>query len=375
MSRADDRHGLAPQRAAASGPQGPITAAASGPQGPIAAAASGPQGPITAAARGLDAFSAEAARIDGLIEQWHEQGLAVDQIAAQVGELNTALFARLWSQLAPADLVANSCLLVMGSEGRGEQILKTDQDNALLLGDGFACAEVEPSAQRFNQALKALGYPPCPGDIMLTNPLWQQALADFKDSLRGWVYGDDPLGPMRLAIFFDSRAVAGNAALLVEARDYLDRILVGSDSFMARFASAVELFEPPRSWWQRLTGRLDERPLDLKKLGIFPIVHGVRAMALQQRLRVNGTAERLKALVEQQQIDAALAGEVVQALHRMRAIRLHHQLRQKRSGQAPDNLVRPSDLQASERAPLHDALAVVRRFREMLRRRFRLDAL
>ena len=55
-------------------------------------------------------------------------------------ELNAQVFARLWCFVAPAELVANSCLLVMGSEGRGEQILKTDQDNALLLRDGFECA-------------------------------------------------------------------------------------------------------------------------------------------------------------------------------------------------------------------------------------------
>ena len=72
--------------------------------------------------------------------------------------------------LAPAELVANSCLIVMGSEGRGEQILKTDQDNGLLLRDGFALAGIEQVAERFSAALADFGYPPCPGDIMVTQP-------------------------------------------------------------------------------------------------------------------------------------------------------------------------------------------------------------
>ena len=169
--------------------------------------------------------------------------------------------------------------------------------------------------------------------------------------------------------------MAGDATLLAEARDYLDRILVGSDSFLARFASAIDAFDEPASWWRRLAGRRDGQPLDLKKLGTFPIVHGVRALALQHRLRVNGTDERLRVLVERGQLDAALARDVLDALHCVMGLRLGHQLRQRAAGQAPGNLVRPSELGTLERDPLRDALAIVRRFRGVLHQRFHLDAL
>ena len=208
---------------------------------------------------------------------------------------------------------------------------------------------------------------------MLTNPVWRQPLAKFKETVRDWIYGHDPEGPMQLAIFIDSHAVAGDASLLVEARDYLDRILVGSDSFLARFASAIDLFDDHPSWWQRLTSRRDEQPIDLKKLGTFPIVHGVRALALQRRLRINGTAARLRALVEQGQVDAELARDVLDALHHLMALKLTHQLRQQGEGQRPGNLVRPSELGILERDPLRDALGIVRRFRGVLQQRFRLD--
>ncbi|UUZ69534.1 DUF294 nucleotidyltransferase-like domain-containing protein [Polaromonas sp. P2-4] len=126
-----------------------------------------------------------------------------------MGELNRPILARLWSFVAPAELVHNSCLIVMGSEGRGEQILKTDQDNALLVRDGYSCPELDQSVRRFNQALMDFGYPPCPGNIMVTNPLWCQPLAGFRDSIRQWLYGSETDGPMNLAIFMDARAVAG----------------------------------------------------------------------------------------------------------------------------------------------------------------------
>ena len=122
----------------------------------------------------------------------------------------------------PQELRANSCLVVMGSEGRGEQIVKTDQDNALILRDGFAFDGLEAVTEAFTAALIEFGYPPCPGGIMLSRPLWRQPLDGFRAALRDWTHGSDPDGPMNLAIFLDAAAVAGDARLLDEARAYVD---------------------------------------------------------------------------------------------------------------------------------------------------------
>ena len=115
-----------------------------------------------------------AAQMEGLVELLHSGGIRVEIICSLLRELNRQLFARLWAMLAPAELVANSCLIVMGSEGRGEQVLKTDQDNALLLRDGFANTAAEKQniqqvTERFTAALIDFGYPRCPGNIMLSN--------------------------------------------------------------------------------------------------------------------------------------------------------------------------------------------------------------
>ncbi|WP_428422094.1 putative nucleotidyltransferase substrate binding domain-containing protein [Methylibium sp.] len=318
---------------------------------------------------------AAAQRIDTMIGLLHDGGIKIELIARLVGELNHRLFARLWDLLAPADLVANSCLLVMGSEGRGEQILKTDQDNALLLRDGYEHPQLAEIAGRFNAALAELGYPPCPGQIMLTNPLWRCSLASFRDTLREWVYGAGPDGTLHLAIFFDAAAVAGDATLLQQAREHLDRILAGGDAFLARFAAAADQFDEPQSWWQRLTARGDEQPLDLKKLGTFPIVHGVRALSLQHGVREPGTAQRLRRLVERGIVDADLGRDLIEALHYLMALKLRHQLRQRAAGEPAGNLVRPSDLSTMDRDQLKDALAINRRLRALLRQRLRLDAL
>ena len=331
----------------------------------------------------LGELQAASARLDAMVPALHGSGVQAARIAEIVSALNAQLFSRLWALLAPAEVIANSCLLVMGSEGRGEQILKTDQDNALLLRDGFEWPALDALATRFNGVLADWGYPPCPGDIMLTNPLWRQPLAAFRETLRFWVYGDDGVvpvdGPMDLAIFFDAVAVAGDATLLQAARAQLDRLLDGHDGYVARFAAPADQFAEPGGWLARLAATLhvphEEPPLDIKKLGLFPIVHGARALALQHGVHEASTAARLNSLARQGRVDPALAGDAVDALHGLMDLRLTQQLRLRAQGGLAGNEITPADLSEPERTQLHAALASVKRWRAFLRQHFQLDAL
>ena len=325
------------------------------------------------AARSVDDLADAARRIDAMVALLHDGGLRIERVAHLVGKLNRRLYAKLWTLTAPPQLVANSCLLVMGSEGRGEQIQKTDQDNALLLRDGFASSKVGDAAAHFNRGLAALGWPPCPGDIMLTNPRWCAPVATFRATVRDWVHGADPEGPMHLAIFFDAAAVAGDAALLAEVQQHLDRVVAASDAFIARFGAAADQFHAPTGWWAQLTGKTDEQPLDLKKLGTFPIVHGVRALCLKHGVRATGTAERIERLRDQGVLDGEMALDLTESLHFLMGLKLRHQLRQRAAGQLASNLVRPSELSTMERGQFKNALAINRGFRAQLRRQLRLD--
>src|SRR5690606_34389769 len=149
----------------------------------------------------------------------------------------------------------------------------------------------------FTAALAGLGYPPCPGGVMLSRPTWCRPLGEFKRALRGWVDGSDPAGAMNLGIFLDAAAVDGDEGLLEAARDHVERLVEDSGLWFGRFTVAVEQFDEG-GWWTRLPGLHGARAaqIDIKKLGLFPIVHGVRALALQQRVRAPGTVERLRAL-------------------------------------------------------------------------------
>ncbi len=325
----------------------------------------------------LDALAQAAAQITQLIVALHHGGTRIALMAQLVQQLNARLFERAWGMVAPAGLVAHSCLFVMGSEGRGEQLLKTDQDNGLLLADGYTPpADLEAICQRFSDVLERFGYPECPGRIMLSNPEWRGTVSEFTSRVRQWLMLPQADSLMNLAIFLDAHTVAGNPALLAQVKRGLMDVATDSDTLIARFAIAVEQFDHAASWWNRLLTRSDDaRHISLKKAGIFPIVHGVRSLALARRVTATGTAERIAALDADGTLDAGLGEELVQSLHFLMGLRLQAGLAEMDQGHPVTGRVDPQRLGSLERSLLKDALAVVKRFKAFLRLRLRLDAL
>ena len=326
-------------------------------------------------AQDLAALEQAAAQVTRLVAALHRGGTRIGLMARLVQQLNARLFERAWHMLAPADLAANSCLFVMGSEGRGEQLLKTDQDNGLLLRDGYAPpADLEAICRRFSAVLERFGYPECPGRIMLSNPAWRGTVADFSRSVREWLLLPGPDDLMRLAIFMDAHAVAGDAALLEAVRRQLMALAVDGDAPLARFAAAIDAFGSPAGWWNRLLGLGDEtRAVNLKKAGIFPIVHGVRSLALQHRIAETGTAERIAALQAHGALDADLGSELLEGLHFLMGLRLRAGLAELDQGRVVTGNVNPERLSSLERDLLKDALSAVKRFKALLHQRLRLD--
>lgn len=328
-------------------------------------------------AQDLPALAQAAAQITRLISALHRGGTRIGLMAKLVQQLNARLFERAWHMVAPADLVDNSCLFVMGSEGRGEQLLKTDQDNGLVLRDGYVPPpDLEAICQHFSEVLASFGYPECPGRIMVSNPDWRGTVSTLSQRVRQWLM--QPVGDslMQLAIFLDAHAVAGDAALLAVVRESVAAQAIDNDVVLARFASAVDNFGGPAGWWSRLFGLGDEgRAISLKKAGIFPIVHGVRSLALARRVAATGTAERIAALVEGGVLDAALGDELVQSLHFLMGLRLQAGLAELDTGRQVTGNVDPERLSSLERDLLKDALAVVKRFKALLHQRLRLDLL
>ncbi|HSI59983.1 MAG TPA: DUF294 nucleotidyltransferase-like domain-containing protein [Ideonella sp.] len=329
-------------------------------------------------ARDLAALRVQAEKITRFVALLYRGGTRVLQIGKLVQALNGKLFERAWQLVAPAGLQAESCLFVMGSEGRGEQLLKTDQDNGLVLRDGtaFGEAEVAEACSRFSAALRDLGYPDCPGGIMVSNPLWRRSAGDFAATLRGWLLRPDAQGLMALAIFIDAHAVAGDASLLAGLRAEMGRLVAADDALLGRFAAAIDAFpDESGGWWHRLrlVGEPGRALLDLKKAGIFPIVHGVRSLALREHLAATGTAERLEALAAAGRLPARLATDLADSLQFLMGLKLKAGLAELDAAGAVSGGVRAEQLSSLERDLMKDAFAVVKRFKALVRHQFHLE--
>ncbi|MBK6615367.1 DUF294 nucleotidyltransferase-like domain-containing protein [Ottowia sp.] len=327
------------------------------------------------AAGSIDELSQAAAQINGMIGRQFRSGTHVGLIAKMVQDLNARLFERAWQLVAPPQLVAHSCLIVMGSEGRGEQLLKTDQDNALILRDGFAPPpDLAAITARFSDALARFGYPPCPGGIMLSNPAWCMSATEFTQTARRWLLVPEADSLMNLAIFMDAHAVAGDAGLLDAVRAGLLELTIDSDAMLARFAAAIDAFGNTTGWWNRLLGDGADR-MNLKKEGIFPLVHGVRSLALAHRLTETGTEARIAALVRAGPLSRDTGQELTGALHFFMALKLKAGLAEMERGEPVSGAVDVPGLTTLDRDLLKDALGVVKRFKAQLRHRFKLGAL
>ena len=325
----------------------------------------------------LEDLKIPAEQITKLISLLHRNGSKVEMIARLVQELNTKLFEKAWSLIASPDLLANSCLFVMGSEGRGEQILKTDQDNGLIVKDNFPIGEqVISCCDQFSAALIDFGYPECPGKIMVNNSAWRMTVKDFSETAKDWLLEPSPESLMNLAIFLDSHPISGDPKLLETVKQALFKLINDNQFLLARFASAIESISSEAGWWNRLltlgSDNVDHR-INLKKAGIFAIVHGIRSLALENHISINSTVGRIQELVQMHKLPKDLAGELVESLHLLMELRLKGGLSELETGKEVSGEIDTSRLSTLERDLLKDSLSVVKRFKLFLRQHFRLE--
>lgn len=319
-----------------------------------------------------------ADRLPFAIQTLFLKGVKVRFVARMMRELNRRLLTRLFAILAPPELQENSVLLVMGSEGRGEQLAKTDQDNALILRDGFTCPGLGKFRDDFAQAMALLGIPPCPGKIMLSEEGWCGSLADFQKRVHGWIQEGDAASLMNLAIIYDASPSAGDGRLLQQLKRGLFAGLPDSLPFFSRFAQPAVAFDTPLTLFSQFVverkGAVEA--LDIKKGGIFPIVHGIRSLALEKRLREVNTIKRIHALAHAGIFDFTLADDLAEAFDFISGVRFQTMLARGRADNVLDpSLVDPGQFSARERELLKDSFRTVDRLKKLVIQRFRLNLL
>ncbi|MDO4226986.1 DUF294 nucleotidyltransferase-like domain-containing protein [Neisseria sp.] len=326
----------------------------------------------------LDDLATIADQMNESIQVLSDNGVRAPQLAQLMQVLNGSLFEKAWRLIAPPELYEQSCLIVMGSEGRGEQILKTDQDNALIFREGVPPETASRAAGEFSATLARLGYPPCRGNIMVSNPQWCKSLPEFKKMVRGWCLSPSPTSMMNLAIFIDAQSVAGDGTLLDEVKAHLAQYLDNDAGMLMMFARAVEQFDSQsQGFFSQLLHRESSQKMDIKKMGIFPVVHGMRALALEARIKETNTFERIRKLTELHRIEEQLGRDVAEALSYLMDLRLKAGLEAialNRNDTEEPNQIDLKSLSTLERDLLKDALQVIKRFKGVIRFHFHLNS-
>ncbi len=315
-----------------------------------------------------------ASEIGSLTEALFQGGLGALQISQIVSSLNDALAKRL-VQSAEQNLgppPAPYAWIVFGSEGRLEQTLLTDQDNALVFEDGTekSRAYFEALSKRVIDGLIRAGFPPCPGGFMAIN--WCKPLAEWRQLFERWISLPEPQALLDAAIFFDFRVVAGNLSL-----KSLDEIISAAKSeqrFLSHMLNGAMAFNPPLGFFNRL--RSEQGKIDLKMSGIAPIVALARAAALAagsserstlKRLRIAGTSGIV--------FDRETAQALAEMLPFFLRLRLRAQLTARKNRQPIDNRVSLADLSLLERRNLKQNFVAIKQIQENLRTVWRLDRL
>lgn len=305
---------------------------------------------------GLPGYGADLAR---MVAGLSAGGLPPTQIARLVSYLNDALVKRLLA-FAEADIgpaPASWAWIVFGSEGRFEQALLTDQDNALIWADGAddgAGAWFAKFAASVVSDLVASGFPPCAGGYMAT--VWRGPLADWVSRFRSWLEVPEAEAILKAAIFFDFRRAGGSLDL-----SPISRVITQASSnapFLSRMAGAALRFRPQLGPFRTL--RDDAGRLDLKKSGIAPIVGLARVYGLDAGATATNTLERLAAAAEAGLLPQEAAATLSQAFPFLLGLRLREQLRAVASGATPVNSIALDTLSAVERRHLKEVFLAIR---------------
>ena len=314
-----------------------------------------------------------------IIKSLNAKGVKIEFISKLINQLNKKLLDKLYKILAPKELIGKSCLVVMGSEGRAEQILRTDQDNALIISDDCSISEekLREFTHLFTETLVDFGFPRCEGNIMVSNPYWCRSQSDFKELIYEWVNNPSGDNFMNIAIFYDALCVSGDIEIIKELKNYLFKISSNSQSFYTNFARVINSFDVPLGFFDGFVfNSKDEKhkdEIDIKRGGIFIIVQGIRSLSIQNRVLNTNTIKRINSLKELKVLDDESAKELIMAFNILNSLKLKASLEKLDKKEKIDNFVNPNRLTIMEKDLLKESFKIVNRLKKRLENHFKLN--
>jgi len=269
------------------------------------------------------------------------------------------------------------CFMALGSMARDEQLVVTDQDNAMILDDSFIPEEHDDYflalAKFVSDGLAECGYTYCTGDIMATNPRWRQPLSVWKGYFTEWIDSPNAQTLLNSNIFFDLDGIHGQTDLAEQLKTLITEKASNSQRFLTLLARNALNRTPPLGFFRTFVLEEDgkhQKTFNLKRRGTAPLSDLIRVHALACGARSQNSFERLKDIAKTKLLVDDDAGNLRDALEFISIVRIRHQALAIEEGREPDNNVRPEDLSPFERSHLKDAFQVVSNAQKFLRFRY-----
>ncbi len=269
------------------------------------------------------------------------------------------------------------CFLALGSMARDEQLIVTDQDNALILDDSFDPGQHDEYflalAKFVSDGLAQCGYAYCTGDIMATNQKWRQPLRVWKGYFTDWIENPKAEALLNSNIFFDLDGVHGEQPYAETLKGLIADKARNSQRFLAMLARNALNRTPPLGFFRQFVmeeGGEQRKTFNLKRRGTAPVSDLIRVHALACGSRSQNSFDRLRDLADTKLLPDDGVGNLRDAMEFIAIVRIRHQALALEAGREPDNNVRPEDLSPFERSHLKDAFQVISQAQKFLRYRY-----
>jgi CBS domain-containing protein len=258
------------------------------------------------------------------------QGVESLTMTRFVSRLNDQIAQRLIGLAAKNHNVAERdlCWVALGSEGRHEQTISTDQDNALILSGAADRDTIGAFAKEVNESLAQCGFPLCKGNIMAMNPDLALDARAWEARFAEWIDRGDPQSLLQANIFFDLRALWGNTQLASELQTKILARAAANQRFLKQLSDNALDTEPPLNWLGNLSATAEvngKQVIDLKRFGVRPFVDGARVLALAHEIAATNTVERLQALAAKGKVQTNEVREWTDAFGFLQSLRLRAQ--------------------------------------------------
>lgn len=269
------------------------------------------------------------------------------------------------------------CFVALGSMGRDEQLLVTDQDNAIILDNTFVKEEHDQYfaqlAARVCDGLDMCGYTYCTGDIMATNPLWRMTRTEWEECFADWIDNPNPKALLNASIFFDLDGVYGRLKWAEQLNGFIVRRARKNNRFLACLARNAMNRTPPLGFFKDFVMEKDgqhKNSINLKRRGTAPLADLIRVHALAVGSRSKNSFERLDDIHEAGILPKGKARDLSDALEFISMVRIRHQAFDVENEVDPDNNIEPENLSDFERRNLKDAFQILSNAQNFLKFRY-----